>query len=322
MTTRRLRILLPLIILIAAGVAFALNVPLGTPSSFGWEQIALICPIGAIGTMLATKAVVPRAIISLALAVIALILLGKAFCSWACPVPLIDRFAGLFRRKNPDGMRREENESGESADSAMEQAGTDDDVRLTERDLAILRGCRACDAKEASGSRYFILGGALLSAAVFGFPVFCLICPVGLSFGLVFVIMLLFAKGATTWSVILIPALLFIEVVFFRSWCGRICPISALMSLVARANRTFRPTIDDARCLETNQGVECGRCAKVCDQGIDPRRPELGARWAECTKCRACLDACPGNAITMPFLPRSKPRITHASCDEDDTVKR
>ncbi len=41
------------------------------------------------------------------------------------------------------------------------------------------------------------------------------------------------------------------EVVFFRKWCSTFCPISALMSLVGKANRTFVPAIDNAKCRES-----------------------------------------------------------------------
>ena len=37
-------------------------------------------------------------------------------------------------------------------------------------------------------SRHYVLGGALLSTAVFGFPVFCLVCPIGLTFATVLVV--------------------------------------------------------------------------------------------------------------------------------------
>ena len=42
-------------------------------------------------------------------------------------------------------------------------------------------------------SRSGVLAGALASAAIFGFPVFCQICPVGLTFATVLLIMSLFA---------------------------------------------------------------------------------------------------------------------------------
>ncbi|MCB7038630.1 4Fe-4S dicluster domain-containing protein [Eggerthella sinensis] len=32
--------------------------------------------------------------------------------------------------------------------------------------------------------------------------------------------------------------------------------------------------------------------------------PETSAPLNECTKCRACADACPMHAIALPFLPK------------------
>ena len=53
--SQKLRIIIPLALLGAAGVAYAAHVSAGTLSAFGWESISLICPIGALGTMLASK---------------------------------------------------------------------------------------------------------------------------------------------------------------------------------------------------------------------------------------------------------------------------
>ena len=63
--SQKLRIIIPLALLGAAGVAYAAHVSAGTLSAFGWESISLICPIGALGTMLASKMLVPRAVISI-----------------------------------------------------------------------------------------------------------------------------------------------------------------------------------------------------------------------------------------------------------------
>jgi len=76
------------------------------------------------------------------------------------------------------------------------------------------------------------------------------------------------------------------------------------MSLIGRANRTFQPAIDDAKCLETAHGATCGRCAEVCEVAINPRHPELGTTFNECTRCRACADVCPGHAISFPLIAR------------------
>lgn len=44
MKSKYLRIVIPLAILAAAGIAFAIYAPIGNLSSFGWKDISLICP--------------------------------------------------------------------------------------------------------------------------------------------------------------------------------------------------------------------------------------------------------------------------------------
>lgn len=304
MKTNKLRTIIPLLILVVAGVGFAAHAGVGTLSAIGWEDVALLCPVGALTTMLASKTVLPRAVFSLVLAIIAIVILGRAFCAWICPVPVWGKLRTLFKRQ-PSADEAADGEGVGQASSSKKAANVD--APLSAKEAKMLKtacggSCHAAD--EPSNSRHLVLGGTLLSAAIFGFPVFCLICPIGLSFALVFVLIMLFGHGDVTWSVIAIPALLLVEVVFFRKWCSHICPLSALMSLVGKLNRTFRPAIDNEKCLETSRGAECGRCAQVCEVRIDPRHPELGASWEECTKCRACVEACPAQAISMPLLPK------------------
>ena len=79
------------------------------------------------------------------------------------------------------------------------------------------------------------------------------------------------------------------------------------MSLGGKLNRTFVPSIDDAKCLETSKGVKCGRCSAVCTEGIDIRHTQLSkADLSECIKCRACVEHCPSKAVDMPLLPAKK----------------
>ena len=299
MKSKKLRVIIPVIILIAVSAGYFFHAGIGTLSAIGWRDISILCPVGGLSAMLAAKTFIPKALISLVLAVIGVLLLGKAFCGWICPVPVVEKLRSAF---GLDDRKRRAAEKGEGA----EGAGTVNAAPLTEKELSRLKGCaHGCAAKrEKVDSRHWILGGSLLSAAIFGFPVFCLICPIGLTFATILLVFLLFSGGDVTWSVVLVPVLLLLEVVFFRKWCSKICPVSAFMSLIAKGNRTFVPTVDPEKCLESKDGVHCGACTHVCAQGIDIAHPERGVATNECMKCRACVDACPTQAITMPFLPK------------------
>ena len=313
MGSKKLRVIVPIAILVLAAVGFAAGLQTGTLSAFGWNDLVLLCPIGALATMIASGTVIPRAVVSLVFVVIACLLVGRAFCGWLCPVPVVSKIRLLWR-KRPEKRRGP-------------KGGAPANLSTSEQDGRCCEHCSRCE--DSSGklekrglvdSRHVVLGGVLLSAAIFGFPVFCLICPIGLVFALVFLVMLLFSGGDITWSVIVVPALLLIEVVFFRKWCSHICPVSALLSLIGKGNRTFRPVVDKNACIESSRGVECGLCAKACERegvGINPRKPEKGTSLSECTRCRACVDACPAHAISLPFVDRNKRFSSERANDED-----
>lgn len=69
------------------------------------------------------------------------------------------------------------------------------------KEASATHDCAACpepcprQAQRAFDSRHAVLGGALLTTAVFGFPVFCLVCPVGLTFAAVALLVSLFGCG-------------------------------------------------------------------------------------------------------------------------------
>lgn len=344
MKARKLRFIIPAVVLLAAAVGFATRGGIGTLSAFGWQDISLLCPLGSLTTMLAAKAMVPRALVSLVIAVVLIVVVGKAFCAWVCPVPLVSKLRDAFsRKKQPkEAALQEARGDGAGEDGAGEAgvgvaAAAGAGVKaLTEDELRGLAGCahgscspdgsagEACasgasagcsscaENRKALSSRHFVLGGSLLSAAVFGFPVFCLVCPIGLTFASILLIMRLFSDGDMTWAVVVVPALLLVEVVFFRKWCHTFCPLGALMSLVSKANRTLQPVISKDVCYESTRDAHCGKCAEACPEGIDLRDIANGAPISECTRCRSCIEACPSGAISMPLLAPKRPARTDA----------
>ncbi len=296
MKPSKLRVIVPSVVLLIVAVAYVAHIDVGTLSTFGWSTISLICPLGALSTLLATKTVVVHVLVALGVGIVLLVVFGRALCGWVCPVPIVSKLRTLFSRE--PSHPKDAQKKGEADEQHI--------VQLADEERALIAGvgCTACGKKRGGvvDSRHIVLGGSLLTAAIFGFPVFCLICPVGLSFATIFLVINLFGMGDLTWSVVIVPALLLIEVVFFRKWCSTFCPLSALASLLTKAGRFFRPKIDDTVCLEVTSGVSCGLCGKVCPERIDPRHPELSeASVSECTKCLACVENCPTGAIKLPL---------------------
>jgi ferredoxin-type protein NapH len=267
-STLRTLTILAFVLLVIIGLAF--HTGTGTLSAFGYKTFSAICPLGSLEAQLASKTFLPHILISLAVFVLITILLGRIFCAWACPVPL---FRKWFPKNNPtiNHVEKEIHASSEKTTQTVD-------------------------------SGYFVLGGALASSFIFGFPVFCLICPVGLTFAVLIGVWRLIQFNEPTWSLLAFPLILIVELALYRYSCRKFCPLGALISLVSRLNIFARPKIDQTKCMQTSKGVECKLCKSVCNEAIDLHETVHTSTLSRCTKCRDCADVCPMSAIKFPFL--------------------
>lgn len=340
----RLRFLIMLAVLAVVAVGYFTAGGIGNFCGIGFDTITLLCPLGALLAMIAERTAIPMAVVSVLAVLAVCVVLGKVFCAWACPVHFMARGKkkgkrGALRASGSsaeggagsnsvaasscgavDGSAVSRSAAdGPAAAHALHVAQTGESAAqaaapASERDkssgMVSRSACSACTAPcgKAKGikidSRHGILAAALGSTLVFGFPVFCLICPIGLTFATVLLVMRLFAFGDTTWTVLAFPAIIAIEVLLLPKWCQRFCPLGALLSLFSGLNRTFRPRIDSEKCLLEGRGLSCNLCERACPEGINLHDVAAGETTLnDCSKCRACADVCPEHAITFPFLP-------------------
>lgn len=336
--------------LVALAVAVGLVVAggWGTYSSFGPTTISTICPLGAFESLFGAWAFVPRLVIAAVVVCLIVFVAGRAFCGWICPVPPISRFLTSKKRREQDAQACEQagctafarwrarragegGAAGGTADAGAVAAGcaagegavaaarsaTEPDSGPAGEDAAssaavVAAGGSVGETKASLDSRHVVLLGALGSAAVFGFPVFCLVCPIGLTVGTAVLFVRLVGYNEPSWGLVVFPVVLILELVLARDFCGKLCPMAALMSLITRGNRTFRPHADTSKCLRTTAGASCHVCSSTCPGHIDPQSNLGLAAVNECTRCARCAEACPAGAISFPLL---KPKEDEAHAD-------
>lgn len=317
MKLTNLRKITVLLFIVLAVAALALHTGTGNLSSLGWDAIAYICPLGGIESMLASMTLIPRPLIVLVVLVVVAIIVGKVFCAWVCPIPPIKRFFDRKAWRALAGKKEHEDAGEEGANVAVDAdaAGVAQMTELSESEKALLEtacsgsgaegGCSSCAEKRAKlDSRHIVLGGALVSTVAFGFPVFCLVCPVGLVFATIVAWWRFVGFAELTITLIVFPAVLLLEILVLKKWCLKFCPLGAVMSLMSLPNRFLRPKVDMDKCLR-GQGIDCRECVTSCEEHLDPHYSD---GMHECSKCGVCMEKCPAGAISMPLMSKSPKR--------------
>ncbi|XER14170.1 hypothetical protein SATMO3_44520 [Sporomusa aerivorans] len=263
---------------------------MGSLSAFGVEDISAICPLGYLEAALAGRDVIPQLLVSFLVVAGLTALLGRIFCGWVCPIPLVRK---LLINKIDEGQTDGENNSDRNS-STQPVFKESEATRVTYPQAGN-------DLRKSSPTGLIILGVTLGSSAICGFPVFCLICPIGLVFATLFALLRLIRFNEPTMDIIVFPVIVIIELVFLKKWCSKLCPVGALLSIFSRFNHSLAPTVDRSRCLEEAHNTKCQLCRSACSFDIDLKNGLGMGDISTCTKCRECADNCPVQAIRFPW---------------------
>jgi MauM/NapG family ferredoxin protein len=77
-----------------------------------------------------------------------------------------------------------------------------------------------------------------------------------------------------------------------RFWCRYVCPLGGLLGLVSRVS-LLRRTVDQEKCNK------CRRCARECPVNAIDSEKAYASDPAECTLCLKCVEDCPTGAIAL-----------------------
>lgn len=228
-----------------------------------------IDPLIALTTALSSH-VVYRGLALSFVVVIVTLLFGRIFCSWICPLGILNHAISAL----PSGFKRHtriENNAWRS---------------LYQIKYYILIACIVL-------SFFGILQVGLLDPIAllvrsFAISVFPSLHYVGLPF---YAVQPYYHEG---WVIgILLGAILAANRFILRFWCRTLCPLGALLGALAKFS-LFRIHRNETTC------TACKKCSEACHGACDPHGR---MRVSDCVMCLNCLSSCPQGSLRYAFLP-------------------
>lgn len=262
MTFKKIRTGMGIAVILGIAIAAFSHLNFGSLCYLHIGMTWMVCPVGFFEICLNNRTIywslLPFALAAIVLAV----LLGRAFCSWICPVVFLGDWADrAISSVLPSSLNQWRMQLGSTIDSRV--------PKLTYKDGLAL------------------LAGALVAIAIFQYPFLSVFCPIGVvTRNIINLFNHLTVSGDLLF--LLIPL---IGGAFFVGGWRACCPTGLFHSLGAQANRVLVPSVDESRC------THCGYCKDVCSAGINLGEGEY--ERALCTKCFNCVDACPNGAVEI-----------------------
>jgi polyferredoxin len=276
----------------------------------------LACPVGGLQAVLTRSAppglsLLPNllaTIIAVLVFLIPIFILGNVFCGWICPLgTMIDSFDKGVERFMPKlNTRREERRQRNKEKEQASQSFI----------------CPTCPFGRLLGSKHVtvangVLVFSLVGSAIFRIPVFCAICPIGISHKGMFHLKTLTSITGSMMPIIVelwtIPAVtILLSLREKRYWCRKLCPVGAALNLAGSFSPLIKPTVKTDQCVMKGCPENCKdysldycyicrqtdqkRCETVCPQDINLL--DKGS-LSKCTKCLECYIQCEHDAIEI-----------------------
>lgn len=254
-------------------------------------------PLAGFGTMLASRTGVAKYVVPSLGLIVLTVLLGRFFCGWICPLgTTLDISHRVFLRRakvtRPEIAHIPKLRTlkyyilaafGVSALLGVQLVWLLDPLAIVTRSFALPLYAyfnflsdssfgalyRAPGVREVSEPIYTFLQGQVLALTQ---PIWRMHLPFFL----------------------ILVGILSLEVLHRRFWCRNLCPLGALLGVLARFTLLRRVVGEGC--------TDCGRCSRECRTGAigeDPR----GYLSQECTACMTCREVCPPGAVAFKVAP-------------------